>query len=82
MPLAKSAILLYLKPVWCFLFVFCSCIVSVLAFCTRKCHKLPHLPSPLFYDLGAHPGTYGLPAFPDGEAEFLLKGDGGDEFDT
>jgi hypothetical protein len=36
--------------------------------------SLPHLPSPLFYDLGAHPCTYGLPAFPDGEAELLLEG--------
>ncbi len=73
MPLTKPAILFYLKPVWCFLFVFCRCVVSVLAFRTCKGYKLPHLPSPLFYDLGAHPGTYGLAAFPDGKAEFFSR---------
>ena len=70
------------QSVWCLLFVFRSGIISVLALCTCKRHKLPHLPSPLFYDLGAHPCTYGLPAFPDGEAELLLEGNRGDEFDA
>ena len=44
--------------------------------------SLPHLLSPLFYNLGDNTCTYGLAAFTDGKAEFLLKGDGGDEFDT
>ncbi len=81
MPLAKSAELLYFKSAWCFLFVFCCCIISVLALCACKRYKLPHLPSPLFYDLGAYPGTYGLAAFPDGKAELFFQGDGGDKFD-
>ena len=36
--------------------------------------------SPLLYYLSHNAGTYSLAPFPDGEAEFLLQGDGGDEF--
>src|SRR5208337_4203842 len=33
----------------------------------------------LFLDLRDYPCTHGLAALPDGKAEFLLEGDGGDE---
>ena len=78
---AKLAVLLHLKSVRCLLFVLRRRIVPVLAICTCKYHQLPHLPSPLFYYLRAHPGTDGLAAFPDGEAELFLEGDGGDQLD-
>ena len=43
--------------------------------------SLPHRHSPLFDYLGDDAGTDCLAALPDGKAEFLLKGDGGDELD-
>ena len=45
--------------------------------------SLPHRPYPyLFRYLCHNPGTYRLAAFPDGEAELFLQGDGGDQLDV
>jgi len=40
---ARFTILLHFETIWCFLFVFCSSVVSVFTFCTSKYYELPHL---------------------------------------
>ena len=81
--IAIRTILLEFYACWMQTLIFLSRIIAMFAFSTLKCDYLTHIltAEPLLDDLSNNTGTNSMTTFANSETQFLLHGDGLDQFD-